>query len=440
MRFLVRQRRRLRSLCNHLVQADGTDAGAASSAVDPGSTATMIITPLVDLGDGYQFGARVENVNLAAITDDQWMQIQDAWFQYALLVFPNQGHLSPTDEVDFYSRFPGCDRTERNWSSRHQIPEAPQVTVIGNAQLEDHHGLTGVEVTPTGMAPQWHVDGSFAGDVLPPAATQMYCVQTPGELGAGELLAWPESGKTMPYQGGATIFADMRLAYRLLSEDERELVESLDVAYFGFGRSTGEDVEGGKFPQLCPLGIQPLVEPKLKDVFKKHHPTEVMIPGWQMGGNPGATRAKPEQQTAKDWSHDPPSNRTYGGHAEVADNDDRRHTHPFVWHHPKTGVPATMAHSLVMQHMQRVVDAETGKVEPWSWSDSEAKLKQTVAPALEPEMIYCHNWRPGDLCELGHDIYDPLVALLSSFLCELAHCLFLQQPSADASVLRYHYY
>jgi alpha-ketoglutarate-dependent taurine dioxygenase len=189
--------RRVRLLCDHLVEGrHGAAAAAAAATVEPDASAALTITPLVDLGGGHYFGARVENVDLAALTDEQWERIQEAWFSCALLVFPNQGHLSPTDEVDFYARIPGCDPTERNWSSRHQIPEAPQVTVIGHAQLEGHHGLRGVEVTPTGMAPQWHVDGSFAGDVLPPPATQMFCVEAPG-AGGGELHAWPESGKVM---------------------------------------------------------------------------------------------------------------------------------------------------------------------------------------------------------------------------------------------------
>eukprot|EP01043_Picozoa_sp_COSAG02_P020122 COSAG02_NODE_985_length_15457_cov_108.738247_10_plen_414_part_00 len=394
--------RRLRFICQHLVEES---IAAASGVVAPySSRASMTITPLVDLVDGHNFGARVENVDLTAITQEQWLRIEEAWFQYALLVFPNQGHLTPTDEVDFYARIPGCDPTKRNWSSRHQIPEAPQITVIGNAQLEGHHGLSAVEVTPTGMAPQWHVDGSFAGDVLPPAATQMYCVQAPGELGAGELDAWPESGKTMPYQGGATIFADMRLAYRLLTADERELVESLEVTYFGFGRSTGEDVDGGKFPQLCPLGIQPLVEPKLKETFTKHDPTDAMIPGWKMGGDRSSTTREKKTQLGKSWSHDPPSTRIYGAHAKIDEDDDRRHTHPFVWRHPSTGVPATMAHTLVMQHMQQVPDTGSEQVEPWSWSASEAIVKQTVAPALQPEVIYCHNWANGDLCERSRNL------------------------------------
>jgi alpha-ketoglutarate-dependent taurine dioxygenase len=419
--------RRVRLLCDHLVEGrHGAAAAAAAATVEPDASAALTITPLVDLGGGHYFGARVENVDLAALTDEQWERIQEAWFSCALLVFPNQGHLSPTDEVDFYARIPGCDPTERNWSSRHQIPEAPQVTVIGHAQLEGHHGLRGVEVTPTGMAPQWHVDGSFAGDVLPPPATQMYCVEAPG-AGGGELHAWPESGMTLPYEGGATVFADMRLAYRLLPPDERELVESLDVAYFGFGRSTGEDVEGGKFPQLCPLGIQPLVEPKLKEVFTKHDPTGLMIPGWKMGGNPAAAanggdkrEAQQEEEKTPEpagenkdtgWTHDPdsasaasagataPDARIHGGHATVAEEDDRRHTHPFVWRHPVTGVPATMAHTLVMQHMQPKVKEGEGEEGAWSWAASEAKVKQTMAPALQPETVYCHNWQPGDLCE-----------------------------------------
>jgi hypothetical protein len=44
----------------------------------------------------------------------------------------------------------------------------------------------------------------------------------------------------------------MRLAYRLLPAEEKKLVGSLEVQYFGFGRSTGEDIEGVRpHPTMC---------------------------------------------------------------------------------------------------------------------------------------------------------------------------------------------
>eukprot|EP01045_Picozoa_sp_COSAG04_P044100 COSAG04_NODE_14787_length_555_cov_0.879386_1_plen_97_part_10 len=62
----------------------------------------------------------------------------------------------------------------------------------------------------------------------PPPATQLFCVETPAVgRGSGALL-WPD-GRSLPYEGGATVFADCRLAYRLLEPATAALADSLDV-------------------------------------------------------------------------------------------------------------------------------------------------------------------------------------------------------------------
>jgi hypothetical protein len=43
---------------------------------------------------------------------------------------------------------------------------------------------------------------------------------------------------------------------------------------------------------------------------------------------------------------------------------------------------------------------------------SEAKVKQTMALAIQPENIYCHNWQPGDLV-----VVSPGNNLLQLFMC-----------------------
>jgi hypothetical protein len=48
---------------------------------------------------------------------------------------------------------------------------------------------------------------------------------------------------------------------------------------------------------------------------------------------------------------------------QVEAQDARRHNHPFVWRDPETGVPATMVHTLVMQHLQPT----GGTGEAWDW-------------------------------------------------------------------------
>ena len=79
----------------------------------------------------------------------------------------------------------------------------------------------------------------------------MTCVETPEHGKGNGWLEWP-NGKTIPFEGGATAFADCRLAYRRLSTQAKRTAEATSVVYWKggvFGR-TDKDAAGNHYPQV----------------------------------------------------------------------------------------------------------------------------------------------------------------------------------------------
>jgi hypothetical protein len=109
----------------------------------------LAVVPLIELGDGHQFGARVHVADIAAVCDDELWQLQSAYRAYGLLHIPAQGHLTPAQELSFYQQVVGEYIEGGEWSSTVSLPGCPEVALIGHASLRDHHGFTG-QVLPRG--------------------------------------------------------------------------------------------------------------------------------------------------------------------------------------------------------------------------------------------------------------------------------------------------
>ena len=208
-------------------------------------------------------------------------------------------------------------------------------------------------------------DGGFSGSP-PPPATQLFCVETPAVgRGSGALL-WPD-GRSLPYEGGATVFADCRLAYRLLEPAAAALADSLDVLYWEggvFGR-TNVCVMGEKYPRMEPAGLRPLQPPSFPD------------------GPPSEAELQ-EEKSRMGLSTFKSKTGWKGSGAQSV--------HPLVWRHPDTGEKAVMVHTLIMEALR---NRDDGTV--YSWEESEAIVAEMLAGATQPEHVYCHNWTAGDL-------------------------------------------
>jgi alpha-ketoglutarate-dependent taurine dioxygenase len=353
------------------------------------ASSSWSVTPLVRHEEGLEFGARITGIDLAAPLDAaQWAAIDDAWSRFALLVFPGQA-LRPADEAAFYRRFRYHDDSAPPSVRRAPIAEAPDVGLIGSAALRDHHGVTGT-LRPGGAGVQWHIDGYYDGD-LPPAATQLYCVESPAPGTGGVLrLAGAGGGEAaVPYEGGATIFADTRLAYLRLGAKLRSFADSHEVQYWPGGLH-GAWHAGTDNPPMDEFGLVPTQPPELFD-YLDGDPTAAAAAVAAAGHASSSSSSSSSSSAAaesepRDGEEGAPDLGAGAFHdVEQADLSELRAArHPLVWCHPHTGIPALQVHTLSMDHLVPIQEAAASTTpaaavaegeEPLDWGASQAIVK-----------------------------------------------------------------
>lgn len=130
---------------------------------------------------GLSFGARccTEDVDLTSITVSLSIALRNALKAHGVLVFPNQGHLQPRQEVDIARLF-DHDITEEHPSSSSLLfgdkgepwlQEVPQVRLVGTAKVSEYYGTTGVCRNYSDWAADqraWHQDGTCDTGPVPP--------------------------------------------------------------------------------------------------------------------------------------------------------------------------------------------------------------------------------------------------------------------------------
>ena len=145
-------------------------------------------------------GATITGIDLADLDDIEWRRVEDAFHEYAALVFPAQ-NLSAEAQVAFSSRFGDIEllRPDPDHKAVSISNQKPDGDVL---KPEEHRyqTLRGNE--------GWHIDSTY----MPLAAK------------AGVLTA-----KVVPPTGGETELADMRAAYDALDEDRKARIEDLSA-------------------------------------------------------------------------------------------------------------------------------------------------------------------------------------------------------------------
>ncbi|MDP6706259.1 MAG: TauD/TfdA family dioxygenase [Alphaproteobacteria bacterium] len=153
------------------------------------------ITPL-----DASLGATITDIDLAAMDDDTWRLVEEAFHEYGLLVFPGQS-LSDEAQVAFAGRFGDIELLRDD-------PEAKAVQISNQKpdgsvlKPEEHRyqALRGNE--------GWHTDSSY----MPLAAKASVL-----------------SAQVVPPAGGETEWADMRAAYDALDDETKERIEDLSA-------------------------------------------------------------------------------------------------------------------------------------------------------------------------------------------------------------------
>ena len=165
-----------------------------STARQPVSAANAVDLRPIAHGPSH-FGREVVGIDLASQTLPE-DQLVSALYEHGLLLFRNQEHLTPDDEMRFAELFTHQpDDTNQSYTggagTQHRLPEYPSIALVGSYEVRDFYGLSASSPgVYNGWHPEqraWHCDG-LADTSPPPDLTTMRCVITP-ESGGETLFA-----------------------------------------------------------------------------------------------------------------------------------------------------------------------------------------------------------------------------------------------------------
>ena len=203
-------------------------------------------------------GAVVTDVRLAELTDAEWHEIEQAFHDHAVLVFPGQ-HLSADEQVAFARRF---GEIEELFPGYDAVPIST-VDRDGEVMAPDHPVMQVVRGNQG-----WHTDSTY----MPVSAKASVL-----------------SAQVVPDEGGQTEWADMRAAYDDLDDATRTRIAELrahhSIAYsqakagFDTGFGYGMDV---------PRPAAPAREgaPRHRAAGAVHRPPRPRDPGPRRGASP----------------------------------------------------------------------------------------------------------------------------------------------------------
>ena len=182
---------------------------------------------------GATLGAYITGIDLSRLTGAVWNEIEQAFHEFALLVFPNQG-LTAEQQVAFAERFGEIEEV----SPGSKI--FPITNIKGDGSLMNDEELA-MELMRGNE--YWHTDSSY----MPVSAKASIF-----------------SAEIVPSVGGQTEWADMRAAWSALDEAMREKVSTLSAyhsiyqAQHRIGHKVARGASYGMSEDMPPL--RPLVK------------------------------------------------------------------------------------------------------------------------------------------------------------------------------------
>ncbi|WFC97286.1 hypothetical protein MBRA1_003952a, partial [Malassezia brasiliensis] len=318
-------------------------------------------------GSKVNFGAQIDGVDLQNISEEEFKTIHDALYKHHVILFKNQGHVTPKAQYELTKLFDpttdtyghGTDVPNSAKSILHPdlktIPHQPQVQVIGNGFVKDFEGLKDIQLRHPhhktfhrDRIPEdkdleftrfyrWHIDAALYGR-NPPKVTTLMAVSVPA--GRRQTLLYDDgTGDKLDVPLGTTAFVSGETMYDLLSDEDKEFVKSSKIEY-----APHPYIWMSKCSSL-PTGLGLYTE-------------------------------------GKELSEDelPPI------------EQEKIQVLPMVWKNPSTGKLALQIHPSAI----RKIHLADGTV-----IDDLQKVRDTVyklqRPAIAPEYVYPHDWEEGDL-------------------------------------------
>jgi taurine dioxygenase len=189
----------------------------------------VTVTPLTPA-----VGAEIGNVDLTALSAQDFAEIERAWHRYSVLLFRNQ-HLSDDDLLAFSRRFGELDPPPNQEHGRQSPLGYPDIYVVSNVldAKGDPIGALGA-----GEA-VWHTDMSYLD--LPPDASMLYALE-------------------IPPTGGNTYFCGMQAVWKALPQALKAKIGSRRIKHDGTYNSGGfvrKGVTPTDDPHLAPGAWHP---------------------------------------------------------------------------------------------------------------------------------------------------------------------------------------
>jgi len=184
--------------------------------------------------------------------------IHEALFHHQVLLFKNQGHVSPKAQFELTQRFDPAAQSYGHGKSLDAkrsilhpdlktIPHQPQVQVIGNGFVPEYEGLKDIKLkhphhgtfhATTIPAEEdldftrfyrWHIDAALYG-LAPPVVTTLLAVKVP--VGRRQTCRYDdESGDVLDVPLGTTAFASGYDMLAALSPADQEFARTTKVEY-----------------------------------------------------------------------------------------------------------------------------------------------------------------------------------------------------------------
>jgi len=198
-------------------------------------------------------GAVITDVRLASIDADVFRAIEEAFHNYAVLVFPGQ-HLTQEEQVVFARHFGELERLAG------ELEAVPLANVSGEGDVFDaDHPVMAILRGNSG----WHTDSSYM-----PVSAKASAV----------------SAHVVPEWAGGTEWADMRAAYHALDDETKALIEGRSAAHsirYSQQRAGEHQVTGYGFdvdipPRRSLVKVHPVTGRKALFVGRHAHAVDAM--------------------------------------------------------------------------------------------------------------------------------------------------------------------
>jgi taurine dioxygenase len=146
----------------------------------------MIIKKLSDY-----VAAEIQEIEITNLSNDQFLGIKEAWYEYSALLFRNQ-HLSDADLIAFSKRFGELDLPPVNENGKTFVEEYPEIYIVSNVK-----GADGVPIGSLGDGEAtWHTDMSYLPE--PPDASLLFSIEIPPSGGDTWLCGMNAAASSLP--------------------------------------------------------------------------------------------------------------------------------------------------------------------------------------------------------------------------------------------------